>query len=266
MTFFGTTDFLLEVAKGNITGHKIMKGLGERNNIGTTATGEDLWLGNDLSAVPSAPGSTTSIPFPSSAGEQMSIICENAKDTSGGSGVQSVTVHYLDDTGAEQSTLVITNGTTAVNLTPTNVRFVQEIAALTVGSTGVAEGNIRIYKTSDARLVYSMIAAGGNQSLVPHRMVPLGKTLHIVSWTGSEVRAKRVFLRLSADCNDLVIPPVKQTGVFLFKETIGVNASTSPYVPVWRSVPALSVVKVSAFAVSAGGEASCSWAGVLVDD
>ena len=37
------TDYFTEVALGSISGHSILGGIGERESIGTTATGEDIW-------------------------------------------------------------------------------------------------------------------------------------------------------------------------------------------------------------------------------
>ena len=165
MTYFGPKLMPLEISRCNVPGVRVMRGMGERNAIGTTTEGEDLWLGNDLSNTPAALASTTFIPSPADAGEQMSVISEHANDASGNTGVQTLTVSYIDAAGAEQTTIVTMNGTTAVPLTPTDVRFVQEMGALTVGSNTVAEGNIRIYKTSDATLVYNMIAIGGEPKL-----------------------------------------------------------------------------------------------------
>ena len=264
MTYFGPKLMPLEISRCNVPGVRVMRGMGERNAIGTTTEGEDLWLGNDLSNTPAALASTTFIPSPADAGEQMSVISEHANDASGNTGVQTLSVSYIDAAGAEQTTIVTMNGTTAVPLTPTDVRFVQEMGALTVGSNTVAEGNIRIYKTSDATLVYNMIAIGGNQSLVPHRMVPAGKTLHIMHWNASEVRGKRMFIRLRSDCTT-EWPPVRQQNVFLFKDTLGCNLSTDDH-DVYVAVPEFSVIKVSAFAVATLGEASCSWWGYLVDN
>jgi hypothetical protein len=261
-----TSDFLLEITKGNIPGHKIMRGIGERNNMGTTTIGEDLWLGNDLSSTPSAPASDIKIPAPADAGEQMTVISENNADNGAtATGVLTLSISYLDASGNEQTTIVTMNGTTAVDLTPSDVRFVQDMQTLTVGSNGAAEGNIRIYKKADDTLVYSMIAEGGNQSLVPHKMVPFGKTLYLKMWTAAEVRGKRAFIRLRADCNNAA-PPVRQQGVFLFKSTLGLNGNPSPAVPLAYAVPALSIVKVSVFAVAIAGEVSVHWWGVLVDD
>jgi hypothetical protein len=258
------SDSIVEIALGNVSGRSILRGLGERDSIQTTAAGEDLWRGNELSNTPAALASTTSIPVPADAGEQMNLISESTSDTSAGTGAQTVTVHYLDATGAEQSTVVIMNGTDAVPLTPTDVRFVQDLTVTTVGTNGVAVGHIRIYKQSDATLVYSMIAAGGNQSLVPSKMVPLGKTLVLQKWLFSESSSnKRCRVRLRADCNN-EFPPIRQQGVYLFKSIAALDGSVSD-MDLAYTIPELSIVKVSAWALQAGGEVGIHWWGVLVD-
>lgn len=261
-----TIDPFIEIAKGNVPGHTIMRGIGERNNVGTTVTGEDLWLGNDLSSVPSAPASTTKIPIPDDAGEQMTVISEsNADNGATATGALTISIQYLDASGNEQVTTATMNGTTAVDLIPSDVRFVQDMQVLTVGLNGACEGNIRIYKKSDSTLVYSMIAMGGNQSLVPHKMVPTGKTLYLKMWTAAEVRGKRMFVRLRADCDNST-PPVRQQGVYLFKSTLGLNGNPSGNVPLAYAIPELSVVKASGYAIAVAGEASVHWWGVLVDN
>ncbi len=84
-------------------------------------------------------------------------------------------------------------------------------------------------------------------------------------WTAAEVRGKRMFIRLRADC-DNSSPPIRQQGVYLFKSTLGLNGNPSGNVPLAYAVPALSVVKASGFAIAVAGEASVHWWGVLVDD
>jgi len=252
-------DYYSEVAAGNVSGSSIMRALGERESMGTTAAGEDLWRGNELSAVPSAPASHTTIPTPDSAGEQMTLICEDANDTSAGTGIQEVTIEYLDATGAEQTTTVTTNGTTGVDLTPATVRFINDMYASAVGSTGVAAGHIRVYKKTDDTLVYNMIAAGGNKSLVPHRMVPLGKYLILKGWHADEAQKKRVNVRIrSTDMEGVLLP-----GVFCFKDAGYYNQTTSGYLPLNTKIPALSIVKISAWPDAVGAEAGCSWWGEL---
>ncbi len=258
----------LEISQGLVPGQRIMRGLGEREG-GSNVVGEDIWRGNDLNNTPSALDSHTVIPTPDSAGEQMSVISESAEDNPGGDGAGTIRVSYLDASGTSQSTDVTLNGQGAVALTPSDVRFVQEMYVTSLGSGntpgGTAAGNIRIYRTSDASLVYSMIAANGNMSMVPHKMVPLGKTLHLKMWIPAEAQGKRCAIRLRADCtNDA--PPVRQAGVFLFKSVVYLNKTSASAIPLAYSIPALSIVKASAFADQTGADTSVHWWGVLVDN
>ena len=99
-------DYIKRVANGEVSGQKIMRGLGERESIQGTATGEDIWRGNELSSTPSAPASTTTIPIPSSAGEQMTVISESTLDNGVGvTGALTIMIDYLDATGTEQTTV-----------------------------------------------------------------------------------------------------------------------------------------------------------------
>ncbi len=264
--FFIPRDFITEVAMGNIPGHFIMRGLGERDSISTTAAGEDIWYGNELSATPSLPASHTFIPRPAELGEQMTVISEsNADNGATATGVLTMTVVYLDGGGNQKITEVTMNGTTAVDLEPSDVSFVQDMQALTVGSNTVAEGNIRIYNKANDTLVYSMIKAGGNQSLVPNKMVPSGKTLFLKNWLPSEAtNAKRITVRLRADCSNS-IPPVRQPDVFLFKSVARLDSSIGPF-ELGYAIPSRSVVKASAWAKVSGAEVAVHWWGVLIDN
>jgi len=266
MSYIGHGDFILEVVKGNVPGHRIMRGLGERDSIATTASGEDLWRGNELNATPSAPGSHTFIPRPADAGEQMTVISESAADNGGSAtGALTIRLSYLDGSGDEQSEDITMNGQTAVDTASSDIRFVQDMDVLTVGANTVAEGNIRIYEKAVDTNVYSMIAAGGNKSLVPHKMVPNGKTLILQEWMAGELSAnKRCRVRLRADCTNAV-PPVRQASVYLFKSVMALNSSIGQ-MPLAYKIPALSVVKASAWAETAAAEISVHWWGVLVDD
>lgn len=243
-----------------------MRGLGERDSIGTTAGGEDLWRGNELSSTPAAPGSHTVIPAPADAGEQMTLISENDADNGAtATGILTLVLSYLDAAGDAQFEIVTMNGTTAVDTVATDIRFVQDMQSLTVGSGGVAAGNIRIYRKITNTRVYSMIAAGGNQDLVPHKMVPRAKTLYLKRWLCSEAsNAKRCHMRLRADC-DNEHPPVRQAGVFLFKSTVALDSAAVP-TELAYSIPALSIVKVSGQADVSGAELAVHWWGMLVDN
>jgi hypothetical protein len=258
MSYFGTTDYYSRVANGEVAGRSLMSAMGERDNMGTTVSGEDLWHGNDLTP---APTSDTSIPIPADVGEQMTVVSESTADTSAGTGVQTVRLHYLDATGAEQTEDITMNGTTGVNTVATNIRFVNDMYSLTVGTGGVAADHIKIYKTGTVGLVYNMITQGGNKSLVPNRMVPIAKTLIIKSWHAEEAQGKRTSFRLrSTDMNGVLLPRV-----FCFKANAYLSLSTQS-LDLNIKIPALSIIKVSGWAVQAGAESSSCWWGELIDD
>ncbi len=205
-----SSDYYLEVAKGNIEGHSIIAALGERESMGTTVTGEDIWR-----------GTATTIPTPASGGEQMTVVSDDNAD----------------------------NGASATGV-------------LTVGSNGVAEGEIIIYKKGAASTIYNMIAEGGNKSLVPHRMVPADKTLILKAWHCEEAQGKRVAFRIrSTDMHGSLIE-----GVFCFKGTSYIKQGETGELQLNTTIPALSIVKVSGWPDQSGGEGSCGWWGVLVDD
>jgi hypothetical protein len=260
MAYLGTKDPAAETALGNVSGRTIMSAIGERESMGTTAQGEDIWRGNDLAP---APTSHTTIPTPPAGGEQMTVVSEDDADNGATTtGVLTIRIHYLDLNGDEQTEDVTLDGTTPVDTVATNIRFVNDMYALTVGSNGVAEGHIKIYAKSDSGLVYNMIAEGGNKSMVPHRMVPKDKTLILRGWHATEGNNKRCAFRIrSTDMNGTLI-----SGVFCFKGVAYLNQSTSGELQLAVPVPALSIVKVSGWATALLAEASCGWWGYLVND
>lgn len=252
-------DYFISVARGNISGATIMEALGERESMGTTAAGEEIWRGNELTP---APTSHTLIPIPAAAGEQMTVVSEHANDASGNVGAEIITIEYLDADGAQQTTTVTMNGTTPVDLTPSDVRFVNDMYVSQVGSNSVAVGNIKIYQKADSGLVYNMIAAGGNKSVVPRRMVPAGKTLLLDHWSAQEAQAKRVNVRIRADCTP---DGTRQAGVFLFKGNLYLNANTSDR-PLFAKIPQLSIVTVAGWPDAITAEVGVHWSGILVDN
>ena len=250
-------EFKQLVLEGRVPGYSIMATMGEMESAGTTATGEDVWRGTDA-------GGPVVQPLPLDAGEQMSVVSSSANDAAAGTGIQKVEVHYLDETGAAGSEIVTLNGTTPVNLAYATVRYVQSMHATEVGSNGVAAGHVSIYKTSGAIAtdLYNLIAANGNASLVPSRMVPLGKTLYLREIHFEEAQGKRCAFRVrSTDADGVLIPRV-----FVFKGGTYIKQSATGMITMGMEVPALSVIKVTAFPDTAGADGSTCWWGYLVDD
>ena len=253
-----TRNFLLDISQGIVPGHRLMNAMGEFESGNVNAAGEDVCRSEDVSG-------PVRLPTPADAGEQMTVASDDVADASAGTGVKTIRIHYIDNAGAEQTEDIIMNGTTGVDTVAINIRFVNDMYALTVGSNGVAEGNITIIKKGGAIAtdLYNLIALGGNKSLVPHRMVPVGKTLYLQEWGATEGNGKRTAFRLrSTDMYGVLIP-----GVFCFKGVAYLNSAASgpialPNIP----IPALSIVKVSYWSVTTNAEGSCNWWGILIDD
>ncbi len=94
-------DFILEIQKGNVPGHKIWTAFGEREGMGASGairtSGEDVWRGND-----SGVGGAVFIPSPSLSGEQFEVNSSSADDMPSGT---------LTFTGQPLDTETVTIGT-----------------------------------------------------------------------------------------------------------------------------------------------------------
>ena len=128
-------DFGLQVARGEVRLHSIVNVIGERASVGTTVSGEDIWL-----------GTATSLPDPATAGEQMTIISSNTADAGKLDGVIDTATHAtnLNDASAAFATApVVLPGDTVFNLT--------DGSQTTVASV-----------TSDALIVTNALTGGTN--------------------------------------------------------------------------------------------------------
>ena len=234
-----------------------LNSIGERDAIAVATTGVDIWH-----------GPTSAVPVPPAAGEQMELVSNNAQDSSTGTGVREVLVHYLDSSGNQQMTTTTMTGLAPALLTPSNVMFVQDIHATSVGTNGVAEGEIHIRSTATPANVYNVLKIGGNMSLTANKMVPANKTLYIKHWHASATGSKRITLRLrSTDHHGVLYDGTNP--VFLFKDTV--NLENSAFDRRWTTeelfaIPALSIVKVSAWASGTGSYVSVAWDGILIDN
>lgn len=245
------TSFLFEVARGNVTGIKMYSIPGRKDGLSNTAL-------DDLTQIPGT------IVVPDPGGIQLQISSSNAADTSAGTGVQTIDVHYLDTNGDEQEENIIMNGVTPVNTVATNIDFIQWIHAAAVGTGGVAAGNISAEDTGGA-VIYEYLAAGGNQSLSAKYKVPNNKTGYIVGWQVSGI-TKKIDLRLRATVErfDRSIIP----GVFLFQDIMVLNDATSGWIPfmVPLKMPSGAVIKLSGISSAAGGDGAGQFDIMIVDD
>jgi len=116
---------------------------------------------------------------------QRSMSSSSVNDTSAGTGARTVKITYYDNTGAGPNTETITlNGTTAVNTVASNIRFIEKMEVMTVGSGSVNAGTISLFgSTGGAGGTVGTIgvgnlitATGDNRTFWAHHYVAPGKT------------------------------------------------------------------------------------------
>jgi hypothetical protein len=163
---FGSKDFLLEIAKGNVKGHSLVSV--DATNPSTASAFEDL----------SFNGGTLVYPV---AGEQWEILSSSANDAAAGTGVRTVEVFYLDDAWGLQSETKTMNGTSAVTFTATDsfrpIGF--GIVARTWGGVpNENDGDITV-RVAGGGAIRGVMPTGENVSTDSFYTVPLGKTATI---------------------------------------------------------------------------------------
>ncbi len=244
------------VILGLVPGWSHHKAMGERENQTVQVDGEDICRMNELTPKSS---NRQRLLTPSSSGEALSIYCEDTDDTAGGSGVEEVTIKWIDVNYDAQTTTVATNGGT-VSTGITNAVFVNDFYSSAVD--GVSAGNIHCFKTGTVASIYNFIIKGGNKSLVPHRMIPDGHKAILLGWHVEEAQGKRINFRIRSTDMDGVLTD----GVFLFKDPFYANKSASGWLPLDELIPARSIIKVTGWSDVAGAEGSCGYKYYLVAD
>lgn len=116
-----------------------------------------------------------------------SVRSSSAADTAAGTGARTITIYYVDVTGATAGTETATlNGTTAVNLVTTTKCFIEKIVVNTVGSGGSNAGAITLFSAAAAGgTAVAVINAGDNETYLGHHYVVTGKTCHVTDFTGT---------------------------------------------------------------------------------
>jgi hypothetical protein len=135
--------------------------------------------------------------------------------------------------------------------------------SLTVGSGGVAAGNILLRITS-AGATHEQITAGGNRSLSGRWMVPLGYEALIPNWAVSAINLI-ADSRLRATVN--TYGRTVCTGVYKFQDSMYVPSDNSIESDAhWVKLPALCKVKISVIPSTIAGNtrSDCSFPIILI--
>lgn len=157
-----TSDFLLEVAKGNVEGHSFINKFGHNP---AADSGEDIWGGGGLYSF-----------YPDTA-ESMSITSTVAGDDSGSTGAWEVVVYGLDSNWLEINEMVTLSGVDTVALSNLYVRVFRAVVH-TAGATGFNEGIITVFDTSGSIGAYINIDDGQTQQAI--YTIPGNKTGYFI--------------------------------------------------------------------------------------
>ena len=170
ITQVGTSEpFELQVARGQIPGHKLKFKFGTNGAVGDTE--ETIWAEGGLYV------------YPTSA-TQMTVSSSSADDTAAGTGARTINIEGLDADYNEVSEYIILNGQTPVTTVNSYLRINRGIV-LTAGSGGKNAGIIRagtgtVTSGVPANVFLSIDGDGDNQTLMCLWTVPAGYTAFLV--------------------------------------------------------------------------------------
>lgn len=248
---FNTLDMipiLTDVSRGKIAGAEPFGSYGEITTSGSSSG--VLWPDGVYS-------------FPPAGGTQMSVTSTSSQDGTAGTGALTIDIHYVDTDLIPNVETVIMAGTTPVLTVATNIRFIQCMHVLAVGSTKSAAG---VISASVGGQIYSQITAGSRRCSSSVRMVPKGKRLLVTSMFGGSISGTAgagAIIRISTpsfEGHDFI-----SDGIFmpLFSATFQ-DSSSGLTIPVPLSFTQGQVVGMT-FSVDKAATIVGSWFGWLED-
>jgi hypothetical protein len=176
MSYFGTKDFIHEVAAGNVTGSTTVRIAGHSDSVGTnlrTLYHETNTADLDTDAQYDTPSTIK--------------VASTADADNGGTatGALTVRVHGVNSSDALATEDFTLNGQTESAASTTSFKAVHKVEVLTVGSGGSNAGVIWVgtsgatFSSGVPDVKLGAIETGTNLSAICHYLVPTGKKLYI---------------------------------------------------------------------------------------
>lgn len=153
------------------------------------------------------------------ANSTMSIASSSASDAAAGTGARTITITYLDSTGAGPNTTTVTlNGVSFVNTSVSNLCFIEKIVVATAGSTGSNVGILTLKAAAaGAGATVGTINATDNRTFWGHHYVPIAKTCYISGFSFSSssttVGAGAVFSLFSQNPTSTISPLIQVSDI-----------------------------------------------------
>lgn len=250
-----SSDFLLEVAKGNVPGHVIVEKFGRNPDISSNSDPEDIWNGGGLYTG-----------FPTGAAETIDVSSGSAEDGAGTStGLLSIRL-FGQLAGVAQTEDITLNGTDLVTTIKLWDRM-PRIRGLTVGSVGSNVGEITAHHTTTVANVFAVVPIGTNRTQIAGFTVPAGKTIWITLFD------PRIVLPGGAQATGTVAIMSRESGTdfttFEQTHTLDLTSRGPAPLPVNFAIECIAGTDVIARAVEVSGtsmSATAQFFGVQVDD
>jgi hypothetical protein len=235
-------DFMLEVAKGNVTGHAAVNVQGRApSGLQTTAT--DLWERGNATPTQQTLTSPT-------VARVHNIVSSSASDdgSPAGVGARTVRVYGLTSwTTAETTEDITMNGTTDV-ATVNSYVHINRLKVLTAGATGINVGAITATAATDTTVSAHMLAGLGQTQMAIYAL-PSIQTAYIESWrAGIKSATTTIIADISLKVNE---SPTTQLGTanYITKEVLTLSSLGSmhgiiQYTPGHLVIPGPAIIKL----------------------
>lgn len=176
-----SSEFFLDVAKGNVVGHSDIHKFGKNEDVSTTIF-DTIWNGG---------GSYTG--FDAVGAETVTIVSGSANDTAAGTGLRTLRLYGLDANGLQQTEDVTLSGTGTTTSTLTYLRL-DRARGLTAGSLGHNEGDITIRQSVTTAVIFAVVPATYNTTMIAAYTIPFDKTGYITTQAVSIANKQSAFV------------------------------------------------------------------------
>ena len=247
-----TRDFLLEVEKGNVAGHTLIRKFGRNDGVPNNS-----WeFVNEL-------GFTA---WPLSAATTVRVKAGDAADTAGGNGAREITVEGIDSNFNEITEAIATAGASASSVTSASFWRIHRAWVSACGTYGAANTAAVVIENGAGGTDLIGIAVEEGQSQFGGYTIPIGKTGYLLSMhihvDTKKIANIRVFTR---DDIDDTTAPMKSKRIKLYFDGLADNFRYSPQGPEIKILQK-SDVWVEAYGDAAVAEVSVNFEILLVDN
>lgn len=177
----------------------VVAGVAADTNYAATSSTNVVTLINNISGVTADIVAASYPTDPGANSTCTAVHTTTGADASGGTGVRSVKLTYLNGSGVVSSETINLDGTTAVSSVATDITGIVSVVAASVGSGGVAAGTISV-KDNALAVIFEQIAAGACETASAEIKVPAGRVAY-VSAIQLGAGATSTTFRLRSDCN-----------------------------------------------------------------